>query len=833
MDLPSCPACGQSVLDEDAEDCPFCGASMSGKPGAKPSAPAAASGGTQEKSTSPKKGKTGSAKGEKLSSDDPFDVASQVTRKAVQLLAKPSKGKLYRIVCPMCETAGFQSKKAAGREVRCANKECLVPIFTAPADEGAAEAKAAAAAEAEAQAAEAKSKGLSVGAYIGIAVVAAAVLGGGAFFLTGDPGKAELTPQQQLEARGMGNAPVTPPTTSAGTEPEIPQPVNPDEPAVPPKPAGPPVAEMRATSLQLMSHTSLQRDRNQRKPFCRRLTAEAYAIAGDFKAVDLQLIQLDKVGSRLKYYRILPLVQVAWKHLENGNAAGATTAVKDALPLVRDLPTFGTDATDTVTELSTLLVAIDRVPEAVALLEKRNDAGPLGQFLESRLRSEAIPGVSFDHAVSMRPVTGWSAPQWVAVTVSLTSRGMSDKALAFAKQAPNQTAIEDCLSGWAEASLLVAGDDRPLGEIDSSIQSLSKPAQARIQSRCALTLHGLGKATLATGPLTKARQLLGTVAPAFTIDVQSLKENGELKIPDNLPIRRKALAAAELAHAEAALTESDAAWKSVLLALDICRTMAPALSVADEPFNEIKQRGEATVTNELKALNNLLTDDEARIAYRNYRNRSRQLRSAAEARFTLQEQILTEVLDWGFTDQIWAEVQKKADRSVAENGHEPWFETNLAQALYNSFRVNGDTEKASKVEKDVTKQRLAELSAPRIVALVQASQKAMSSQPAGGAAVLAAFLNQHNEEADKRWQQETMLRLVSRLISADRQQDAFKLVAAIKDVQTRELAYELAGQEVTARGHLAEVFDYAKTADIIPPEKVALLRGFIGQLPAK
>lgn len=804
---------------------------MSGKPGTKPSASAAAS--APEKSASPRKSKAGPAKTEKPASDDPFDVASPVTRKAVQLLAKPSKGKLHRIVCPMCETAGFQSKKAAGRDVRCANKECLVPVFTAPPDEGAEEAKAvAAAAEAEAQAAEARSKNLSVGAYIGIAVVSAAVLGGGAFFLTGEAPKEELSALEQLRARGLGNAPDAP-TTPRVIDPETLDPDKPDESAVPPKPAGPPVAEMREVSLQLMSHTSLQRDRNQRKPFCRRLTAEAYAIAGDFKAVDLQLTQLDKVGSRLKYYRILPLVQVAWKHLENGNTAAATTAVNDSLPLVRDLPTFGTDATDTITELSTLLVAMDRIPEAVALLEKRNDAGPLGQFLESRSRSEAISGLSFDFAVSMRPVTGWTAPQWVAVTVSLTAHGMSDKALAFTKQAPNQSAIEDCLSGWAEASLLVAANDEQLGDIDRSIQSLSKSAQARIQCRCAMTLHGLGKSTRATELLTKARQLLGTAAPAFTIDLQSLKENGALKIPEDLPIRRKALAAAELAHAEDALGEADAAWKSVLLAMDICRTMAPALSIADEPFNEIKQRGEAALTNELKAIKNLLTDDEARIAYQNYRNRSRQLRSAAEARFALQEQILIEVLDWGFADQIWTEVQKRADRTIAENGHEPWFDTNLAQALYNSFRVNGDKEKATKVETTVTKRRLAELSAPRVVALVQASQKAMSSQPEGGAAVLAAFLNQHNEEADKRWQQETMLRLVSRLISADRQQDAFKLVAAIKDVQTRELAYELAGQEVTARGHLAEVFDYAKTADIIPPEKVALLRGFIGQLPAK
>src|SRR5580658_7067153 len=46
MDLPSCPSCRQSVLDDDAEVCPFCGAPMKGgapAPGTRASArPAAA-----------------------------------------------------------------------------------------------------------------------------------------------------------------------------------------------------------------------------------------------------------------------------------------------------------------------------------------------------------------------------------------------------------------------------------------------------------------------------------------------------------------------------------------------------------------------------------------------------------------------------------------------------------------------------------------------------------------------------------------------------------------------------------------------------------------------
>ena len=142
-------------------------------------------------------------------------------------------------------------------------------------------------------------------------------------------------------------------------------------------------------------------------------------------------------------------------------------------------------------------------------------------------------------------------------------------------------------------------------------------------------------------------------------------------------------------------------------------------------------------------------------------------------------------------------------------------------------------EKAVAVATTVTKSTLDELSAPRVIARIQSDKQAAGATPDEVANVLANFLRIHKDEADKRWQQETMLRLVSRLVSSDRQMEALNLVAAIQDVQTRELAYELAGQEITARGHIVQVFEFAKSADIIPPEKVALLRGFIGSLPVE
>lgn len=820
MDLPTCPSCGQSVLDDDAEDCPFCGESMSGGGGAK--APAAKTGTPQPK----KKARPAPKKEEKPESDDPFDVAAPVTRKAVQLLTKPAKGKMHRVVCPMCETTGFTSKKAVGREVRCSNPECLVPVFTAPRPEG-EEAEDTRPKPSEEAASE--SQGLTIIHYVAIAVVAAAVLGGGAFYFTSEPSQKELTFEEQMAAKGhtVNSNPDT------GTDPGVTSPdVPPDQPdtktEVEPTPAGRPVAQFRSEALRLMNYTSLQRERNQRKPFCRRLTAEAFAIAGDLDAVNQQLTQLDKVGASLKYYRILPQVQVGWNHLVNGRQAEASAVATEAQSHVQNLPAFGILAIDSVTELATLLVALDRSDEAVRLLKSRQDAIGLGQFIEARQRCESTQRCMFDISAELRPVTGWRAPLWVTVSVGLTGRGMPQKALAWSRLATSPEAVEDALSGWAEASLLIAGDDSPLTEIEREIASLGAAAKSRIFSRCALTLYGIGHSALAATPLEKAREQLKSLGTPTPMPFPDLKRENSVTIPDSSSLRPRVLAAAELAHAEVLLGQKEVGWKSVLLAMDFARAMAPSLSQARQPFAE----SQAAVTSELKSILNLLTDDEARIAYQQYRDRSRQLRDAAQVRFELQQQVLTEACFMGLSGPVWDEIKQRQEMAV-ESGGEPWFETSVAKLVYGDFRVTGQTELANAVEAAVGEKQLANLEAPQIVALRQASAPIAGAQPEAAARILAAFVAKHREEEDKRWQQETILRLVSRLIALNRPADALKLTAAIQDVQTREMAYELAGCEATSRGQLQLVYDHAIKADMIPPDKVALLRGFIGRLPAE
>ncbi|MFP6763639.1 MAG: hypothetical protein VB858_08475, partial [Planctomycetaceae bacterium] len=262
---------------------------MSGKPAASPASPTAA----RKKSTAAKKTDT-TAGGD---DDDPFGVASAVTGKSIPLLAKPTKGRLHRVICPMCETAGFHSKQIVGRDVRCANKECLVPIFTAPQLEGETPAEAPRA-EAEVK------RGSSVAMLVGIIVLAATLLAGGAWFFTMPDG---TTGQQPFDlppvVPGAKDGDKTGTPTVDGTHPNGKQPVSGVE-------TGPGFDELWSESLIRMVSDS--RDgQNQRKAKSRQLTGEAFALRGERDEVNTQLKQLAIVAPRQKYLGIIPLVEYA------------------------------------------------------------------------------------------------------------------------------------------------------------------------------------------------------------------------------------------------------------------------------------------------------------------------------------------------------------------------------------------------------------------------------------------------------------------------------------------------------------------------------------------
>jgi hypothetical protein len=268
-----CPSCQASVLDDDAEVCPFCGSPMdpakakgyvppggAAKPPAeKAAAPkAAAAARPAEPAAKPVAKAAPKKAAAPAASDDPFAINVAAGTNAIPLSAKRTQQRPNKVVCPMCDTVGFASDAASGKEVRCANPKCLVPIFTAP------DFAAPPPAEPEPQPSSLVPTLLTFGTVALILIAGASVW----WFVLRKP------------------APATPtvPVANNPDKPDVEAPPEVDPAAVPEKeePAAPaPPSPTETLAAVLKRWVSIQDDITQpaQQPLRRRYAAESYALA--------------------------------------------------------------------------------------------------------------------------------------------------------------------------------------------------------------------------------------------------------------------------------------------------------------------------------------------------------------------------------------------------------------------------------------------------------------------------------------------------------------------------------------------------------------------------
>lgn len=796
-------------MDDDAVNCPFCDAPMKAKPGAKPAPQAAKSGA----SVAPAK----KAAAAKPADDNPFGTESPATaRKAIQLLAKPGKGKLHRIVCPMCEAPGFWEKAGAGKYVRCPNEACPMPYFTAPALEGEITEDAGARPVAGVAAEPAKKRSPLIPLCLGVAIV-----GGGIFAAV-----SVMSANAKKEQDRLNQAVVVPIPSTSTTDPDSAEAPLTKVDDTPKKPAELSVAEIRAEGIIKIEEAALEPDRNSRKPFCRRLTAETFALLGELNRVPEQLDQLTQVGgAELNFHRILPLTAVAWKQLEASDAAGAKKTVDAAVALSSQLPPRGSLPLETAVELTALLLTADRNDEANALLKTIENEPSIEAQVESLLRAERLHGFDVDRAISLRAVSSAATPR-VAVTVSLVAHGQSARALAWAKSASAPLAVMDCVAAWAEA---LAALGQPLEAVDTEAAALSTVGKTRVFARLAIALHAAGRAESAREALAKAVAAAQRIAPAAVPSVPDMLGLYNMQFADLTARQDEALSCGELAHAQIVLGDAEAGWLTLVKASNLARATAPSPSVANEPKAAIAQSGDMAIKNQLKTLLKLKTPEEVRLAFIQYNKNCNALSDAAAARMSIQTNLLELGCSWGLVDRVWAELQARAANTDAATA-EPWFETTMPSMIEAYYKVGGQAQKAADVEKVVTADKLKEKPSHRIRYWLGA-KNAADKNPAQAALFLKSFLAVSKQPSDKDWQEESLFRIASQLVTQGRTQDALTFVAAIDGAFVRETAYELVSAQATRKGDFKIVRDYATSKAVIPPERVALLRGLLVNLP--
>ena len=670
MEFRNCPSCKASVLEDDVAECPFCGASMSGKPGAKP-APKPAAGPTKSpapgaakpgapatKSPTPEKAPAGGAGRTRPTREpepereedtsDPFEVDPLANKSATQVSVKAGKGRTIEVKCPMCETVGFIAPSQAGKDVKCCNPSCRLPIFKSP------KLPPEVVVEPE------KPKGLSTLMLTIIGVVAVALVGGGVWYFL---------------LREVPKPPVFGPIDNG---PPVPEPPKPEPPPInvvvhPTKHIVSTVAEIKKLALEEIPKVTVLRDiRN--KPYGKQLAIEALLATGDLVKAKDQIARLGASGSQ---YTVGPLSLLAQLQLDAGDKAGAEASLNEAVTLSAKLPDVGRSPLDAVAMLAATLVRLDRTPEAVQLLGRYAQKDSEVRSSLSLLWRASLDRGSFDlgKESSLSHLELCGKPLWVSTAVHLCRHGQWDQALAWAKSAPDPVTQDAVLAACAGmlASRLVRTPDAALearfktatdaATLSAKVRMLVAAAEVRWQS-------GDQGITVASVPPIAALLAATPVPPAVPMpamkaiyDSKGIPFSG---LPDPGPGTSLALAFGDIAHLQMQLGDTAGGWATQAKALDVLRSVTPSPALAQHLVDQCDKNGEG-VKNQLDNALKLGNDGAKKLrALSQYRVQCEVILKLANDRFAIQQAWLRRSIRYGLHKEVWQYAQEMELKEMAE-----------------------------------------------------------------------------------------------------------------------------------------------------------------------
>lgn len=762
--------------------------------------------------------------------DDPFGVDTAMASRAIALSPRPAKGKTVRLICPMCETPGFAGHEAAGKEVKCCNEKCALPIFTAPKSEAPADPTA----DPRGSSMNASSSGTKkTSAPMVATAIATMVMAAGSvwYFVFNAPGPA-LPPPAPMN-NGGGSTGVTTtlpnPNESEKSKVETKTEKTPAEKAI----------ELRSQILPVMVDQSRQTDKNRSKHLCRRLAAEAYIEAGDLKAARDNLDQLLTLPPKLPFHRILPLTYIAWNEMAQGHDDAAKAALQEALASATELPESGRLTFDAKTELAALLAATGRTKEAAELLGKSQpNSGSSGQLAVLVRRVELLRTFDLDQAAVSLPIIPWKKPEWIAATITLTLRGHSDKALELIRTNPDAETKQDCLAAWGDA--IVITPQSPARESDDPISSAVKdePAanQARVWSRVAVARSALGLKASANKALENAAVAAKSIAAPSDFVLPDLRELSKLQLPDPLAPRLNAIAVAEVAHAQAVLGQTPAAAESLAAALQHLRGHAPSLAAAQKRFDATSRDGASELKAELKKTFNLKTDDQVNLSLTQYRAKCLAAVNAAKGRFDLQSELLKSAIDWPLIDSVWTEATARAAAGTPEESREEFLKSSLCVRLGQRLRAANKADQARQCETAATNGNFSDardsLERETTTLLESGNVAAIAKLIAAHQATKSTDAKPGTSLEDSDWAVLWTYRLATRLSKQGKVEKAFELIAAFdKDMGLREEGYELLSAIAAQNPVAAEpLWKKYRPSLLSPTEKVSLFRGLCAGL---
>ncbi len=832
MDLPSCPACNQSVLDDDAIHCPFCGVSMSGdgtsvsvqQHPSPTTTPAQTDSEHDEVATDgspqPSSFNTQAKAAPAPSSDnsDPFAVTPVASKQTVPAASKPTRKRTWRVHCPMCDTPGFLPRQAAGHEVKCANPECLVPIFTAPASSD--ETPQSPEPDNPETTNAAGGRGPVV-ALLLIAVAGAAATGW--WFLTRPPDTAITNPTTTADPSGNTTAPAqTAKDHSDGTA------TTKQTHASNPASAAFTTETIRLKAPPLMVAAAQQRDRNRSKPFCRRLTAEYFARIGRTDAAHAELKQLAQIGSDLPHLHINALVQLWW-HEQSPGTAKPGPQLEQAVQSSTHLSPSNPFAVDAAITLTCALIASDQVALAESTINRLWNPSLSSQLRLDQLQCRQDGTFHLDNRLThLHSMQNDASPDCLVIA-RLCSHQHSTAALKWSLQAGTESARANRIAAWAVATRQV-NSPNSAKSLELTLADQNPAVTALVHARMALDAAGHGNSDAANHSIQQAQMALRICPETRTVTLGNLKQTFQSPIDDVSGWWLKAQAQAELLGALCLTGQLDPARSLLTDTLATARSLGPAQTDIANKLKAIKSAGTNRLVQQVKAMLELTGDDLARQAAVQYTSKCRDWMKLAQQRSACLDRLHRWAILHGLGPTAWNDIREHGltnDTTLRD----PFLASTLPSFLFLNFQAAGNTDSTTAMNQalppGLTIDATETLRQTARTALKQGNLQAVSQ-------AINADARSRTDRISRFDRRRVLFELLAVAAASDSPKHALQLIGFIRDPRLaiwREEAYRLVAAQLASNHHHAIAWDFAMHADRLPTETVALLAGLLEGLP--
>lgn len=657
--------------------------------------------------------------------DDPFAAATKeaAASKANAIPVSPKKTKTHvvELKCPMCDTVGFVPEKSGGKDVKCCNAKCSVPVFMAP--KNLAPPAPVVAPKPVAAPKGPSKKPLILAISGGVALVA--VVGGLAYFW--DTIFAKPAPKG-IDFAGEA-AKLKAEREAAGLPPVIP-----GDPTPPAPKDGEPKTNTTETAvvedqldlpllLQLMEERSLE-EKLVNKKYCRQRTAIGYALVGNVEGMKSQFESLEQIEANLQHFKIPAYLTLGWSQLSKGDKKGAATTADDAVAATVNVGKGSRDTQEAIIDLTAFLIATGKADVGKQILAdhlKADASTPLvvvtalARHRRDYDLDQEVPGTTSS------PSRAW--PE-VGVTLVLTTEGLWAEALQWADSIPAVEAKADCLIAWADAKLRDSIARKQPGDstIEAVAEKMTAGGKVQLLARLALTQATAGNNSDAERLIGAAQEALKTIPVPEHARCDDFKQVLEWKAPDVVPLRQATVGAVTLGIAQARLKKTDEGWNSVIEGLKYARGMAPTPPAVAAQKAAAEDLGLEALRDKIRMLLNLRARDEAVRKARELQNKLDQLEELASNRFHLQEAILQEAANAGLAKLVWQESLSLSQRNDV-NELEPYLTGTLPAHLIHRFNTDGLTAEAEEVASKIEEGQLPIDEAFELQKVVEASLK--------------------------------------------------------------------------------------------------------------